>query len=119
MFGFATDAVVYLHRAPVDFRKQINGLALIVQESLTLNPMQEALFVFTNGRANRIKILWWDKNGFCLWLKRLEKDRFKWPFTHEGDVLQLNGEQLTYLLAGFDIFRHPPHQRLNYGAVGS
>lgn len=118
MFSFAVDATVYLHRAPVDFRKQINGLALIVQESLALDPMREALFVFINSRANRVKILWWDKTGFCLWMKRLEKDRFIWPIQHQGDVLILSGEQLTYLLAGFDIFRFPPHQRLNYGAVG-
>ncbi len=118
MFSFAPEAVVYLHRTPVDFRKQINGLALIVQEVMTLDPMQPALFVFTNRAANRAKILWWDKNGFCLWIKRLERDRFAWPFRHEGDVLELDGEQLTYLLAGFDIFRFRPHQRLNYGAVG-
>ena len=118
MFGFAQEAEVFLHRAPVDFRKQINGLALIVQESLLLDPLRPALFVFTNSRANRIKILWWDKNDFCLWMKRLEKHRFVWPFAADGDVIQLNGEQLSYLLAGFDIFRFPPHQRLNYGAIG-
>ncbi len=118
MFAFSPEAEVFLHRAPVDFRKQINGLALIVQESLLLNPMHPGLFVFTNKHANRVKVLWWDKNGFCLWMKRLEKDRFTWPFTHEGDVLQLNGEQLGYLLAGLDIFKIPPHQRINYGAVG-
>ncbi len=89
MFSFATDAVVYLHREPVDFRKQINGLALIVQDEMTLDPMQSALFVFTNRAANRVKILWWDRNGFCLWTKRLEKDRFVWPFRHAGDVLEL------------------------------
>ena len=118
MFTFNAEAEVFLHKAPVDFRKQINGLALIVQESMTLDPMRSALFVFTNARANRVKVLWWDRNGFCLWMKRLEKDRFIWPVEHAGDVLRLNGEQLTYLLAGFDIFRFPPHQRLNYGAVG-
>ena len=118
MFTFAAEADVFLHRTAVDFRKQINGLALIVQEAMMLEPMRPTLFVFTNSRANRIKVLWWDRNGFCLWLKRLEKDRFSWPFAYEGDVLQLTGEQLSYLLAGFDIFRFPPHQRLKYGAVG-
>ncbi len=118
MFSFAQDTEVYLHRSPVDFRKQINGLALIVQESMLLDPMQSALFVFTNKHANRIKILWWDKNGFCLWMKRLEKDRFEWPTGVEADVLQFNGEHLNYLLAGLDIFKIPPHQRINYGAVG-
>ena len=118
MYAFSPDAEVYLHRSPVDFRKQINGLALIVQESLIMDPLQEALFVFVNRRSNRIKILWWDKTGFCLWMKRLEKDRFVWPFTHKSDVLKLSGEQLSWLLAGFDIFRFPPHQQLKYGAVG-
>ena len=118
MYTFAPDADVYVHREAVDFRKQINGLALIVQESMLLNPMRQALFVFTNRSANRIKILWWDKTGFCLWMKRLEKQQFAWPFDIEGDVLHLTGEQLTYLLAGFDIFKHPPHQQLSYGAVG-
>jgi transposase len=118
MYTFREDAAVYLHRAPVDFRKQINGLTLIVQESLQLDLMQSALFVFTNRRADRIKILWWDETGFCLWLKRLEKNRFIWPFKHDGDVLKLSVDQLGYLLKGFDIFLIPPHQRLIYGAVG-
>ena len=118
MFAFAQQAEVFLYTEPVDFRKQINGLSLIVQETMNLDPLREALFVFTNRPANRVKILWWDKNGFCLWIKRLEKDRFKWPFQNQGDVLCLDGEQLTYLLAGFDIFTFPPHQRLSYGAIG-
>ncbi|XOV90525.1 MAG: IS66 family insertion sequence element accessory protein TnpB [Pseudomonadota bacterium] len=118
MFQFAEQAVVYLHRDPVDFRKQIDGLALLVQQSMLLDPMQPSLFVFVNRGANRIKILWWDRNGFCLWNKRLEQHRFAWPFAHDGEILKLNGEQLGYLLAGFDIFRFPPHQRLFYGAVG-
>ncbi len=118
MFQFSEQATVYLHREPVDFRKQINGLSLIVQQSMALDPFEPALFVFTNRHASQVKILWWDRNGFCLWSKRLEKHRFAWPFAQAGDVLKLSGEQLSYLLAGFDIFRTPPHQRLFYGAVG-
>jgi transposase len=117
MFSFAPEAAVYLHRQPVDFRKQIDGLAILVQQSMALSPMQEALFVFTNRRADRIKVLWWDRNGFCLWTKRLEQDRFAWPFRGDDDVLTMDGEQLAWLLAGFDVFRFPPHQRLSFGAV--
>ncbi len=108
---------VYLHRAPVDFRKQINGLSVLVQEAMELDPFGAALYVFTNRRCDRVKILYWDKNGFCLWLKRLERDRFVWPHLDEREVVELSGEQLSWLLAGFDIFRFPPHQQLNYGAV--
>ena len=118
MFNFDPDVEVYLYKDPVDFRKQINGLALMVQELIGINPMSPAVFVFTNRRATSIKILWWHRNGFCLFQKRLEKHRFVWPFDHDGDVLQLNGELLSYLLAGLDIFRIPPHQQLIYGAVG-
>jgi transposase len=117
MFAFAPEVAVYLHREPVDFRKQIDGLAIIVQQSMALDPLQEALFVFTNRRRDRIKVLWWDRNGFCLWAKRLEQDRYRWPLQQDEDVLVLDGEQLGWLLAGFDIFRMPPHQRLHYGAV--
>ncbi len=70
---------VYLCREPVDFRKAINGLSIIVEETLCLDPFSEHLFVFTNKRRNKIKILAWDKTGVILWLKALDQDRFKWP----------------------------------------
>jgi len=117
MFRFTSDAKVYLHREPVDFRKQIDGLAVLVSASMALDPMREALFVFTNRRKDRIKILWWDRTGFCLWLKRLEKDRFTWPGRTADEVVALDSEHLHWLLEGFDVFRSPPHQRLEYGAV--
>lgn len=117
MFSFSTSAEVFVYREPVDFRKQIDGLAVLVQEGMQISPLREALFVFTNKRADRVKILWWDRNGFCLWAKRLEKDRFTWPRQHDDAVIELSGEQLSWLLSGFDIFRFPPHQRLDYGAV--
>lgn len=117
MFSFSPTAEVYLHRAPIDFRKQINGLAVIVQASMALDPMREALFVFANRRADCIKVLWWDRNGFCLWTKRLEADRFVWPRQDVREVVEMTGEQLAWLLRGFDVFRFPPHQRRHYGAV--
>ena len=117
MLTFVDQAEVYLHREPVDFRKQINGLAVLVQTSMQLDVMGDALFVFTNRRRDRIKILYWDRTGFCLWLKRLEQHRFHWPLKHDDGIVTLTGEELNWLLAGFDIFRFPPHQQLNYGAV--
>ena len=70
---------VYLHRDFVDFRKSINGLAGIVEAELELPVMNGALFVFCNKGRDKLKILYWDKTGFALWYKRLEKDKFKWP----------------------------------------
>ena len=109
---------VYLHRLPVDFRKAINGLALIVQEAMQLDPYSEALFVFINKSRDRIKLLYWERNGFCLWHKRLEKNKFAWPLKQNTSQVKLSVEELNWLLDGFDIWRMPPHQRLFYDRVG-
>jgi len=111
------ELAVYLHRAPVDFRKQINGLAVLVSESMDLDPFKPALYVFTNGAQNRMKVLYWDMNGFCLWLKRLEKHRFVWPTQETSEVIELTGDQLNWLIGGYDIFRFPPHEALKYRAI--
>ena len=112
-----TQIPVYLHPAPVDFRKQINGLAVLVTESMQLDVFKPALFVFTNGARNRVKVLYWDSQGFCLWLKRLEKHRFVWPLQQEADVVSLTGDQLNWLIGGYDIFRFAPHEALKFDAI--
>ena len=99
---------VYLHREPIDFRLNINGLATVVEKALGLDPFAACVYVFGNRRRNRVKILGWDRNGFWLLLKRLEKDRFVWP--QEQAVPTLTVEQLHWLLEGIDIAvvqRHP------------
>ena len=108
---------VYLHKAPVDFRKQINGLSVIVSQALEMDPLKPALFAFTNRARDRVKVLYWDANGFCLWQKRLEKQRFVWPLRHEDDTVDLTGDQLNWLVAGYDVFRFPPHDALKFTAV--
>ncbi|WP_217591172.1 IS66 family insertion sequence element accessory protein TnpB [Burkholderia sp. GbtcB21] len=108
MFRFDEELKVYLHRDPVDFRMGINGLSILVEHAMHLNPMISALFVFGNRRRDRIKILGWDGNGFWLLLKRLEADRFVWP--NGGDTITLSAEQLHWLLDGIDlavIQKHP------------
>ncbi|HHV7521224.1 MULTISPECIES: IS66 family insertion sequence element accessory protein TnpB [Burkholderia] len=108
MFRFDEELKVYLHRDPVDFRMGINGLSILVEQAMRLNPMTSALFVFGNRRRDRIKILGWGGNGFWLLLKRLEADRFVWP--NGGDTITLSAEQLHWLLDGIDlavIQKHP------------
>ncbi|KVO18998.1 IS66 family insertion sequence element accessory protein TnpB [Burkholderia ubonensis] len=108
MFRFDEGLKVYLHRDPVDFRMGINGLLILVEQAMRLNPMTSALFVFGNRRRDRIKILGWGGNGFWLLLKRLEADRFVWP--NGGDTITLSAEQLHWLLDGIDlavIQKHP------------
>ena len=76
---FVDAGAIYLHRDSVDFRKSINGLVTIVEQEMQLSPFAPALFVFCNRNRDRVKVLYWDQTGFCLWYKRLEKEKFKWP----------------------------------------
>jgi len=108
---------VYLCREVVDFRKGINGLAALVEEMLQEDPFSEHLFVFCNRRRDRVRILYWERNGFCLWMKRLEKDRFKWPRAMLEDVITLNGQQLNWFLDGYDLGVMKPHRSLHYRSV--
>jgi transposase len=102
MFGLTEAMTVYLHRDAIDFRKNINGLAALVEHQLRRNPFANACFVFRNRRCDRIKILYWQRNGFWLCQKRLELDRFVWPRTPDA-VATLSLQQLRWLLDGFDL----------------
>lgn len=99
---------IYLYRDAVDFRKSINGLVMIVEQELGLSPFAEALYVFCNRNRDKLKVVYWDKTGFALWYKRLEKARFKWPRQHPGITMTLSGEQWQWLLSGYDVIGHQP-----------
>jgi transposase len=116
MFRFDPALKVYLHREPVDGRKAINGLALLVEQALGLNPFAPALFVFSNRRRDRIKILLWERTGFWLMIKRLEADRFNWP--KDAELVTLSVEQLHWLLSGIDLSAMRPHPERKYLQAG-
>lgn len=111
----AHTAQVYLYAEPVDMRKSIDGLSILVEQEMALSPLDEALFVFCNRSRDKIKLLCWEKNGFIVWYKRLEKQRFRWP--KAGETLSLTGQELNWLLDGFDIFNNQPHSRLHIDSV--
>ena len=108
---------IYLHRLPVDGRKQINGLAAMVQMGMGLDPFSDALFVFTTRRYDYLKLLYWNKSGFALWMYRLEQEKFRWPKKWEGDTVTLSLDQLNWLLEGYDIMKMKPHSTLNYSSI--
>lgn len=116
MFRFDAGLKVYLHRDAVNGRKNINGLALLVEQALGLDPFAPAIFVFSNRRRDRIKLLLWDRTGFWLMLKRLEADRFVWP--KEAAVAELTVEQLHWLLTGIDLSAMRAHPTRKYRQVG-
>ena len=107
---------VLLCREPVDFRKAINGLSILVEQELGLDLFSPRIFAFTNRKKDRVKLLYWDRTGFALWLKRLEKARFPWP--EEGEaIVSFTGRELNWLLDGIDFFRLEPHESLSYDSV--
>lgn len=93
---------------PVDMRRSFDGLARAVEETLGEDPRSGAVFCFVNKRANRLKAIWWDRNGYCVLYKRIHGDVFVLPDQPRGRVaLQLDGAQLAKLLAG----AHREHRR--------
>lgn len=102
MFRFDSIPKIYLACDPVDLRKSIDGLALIVQSVFELDPFQDALFIFTNRSHTRLKCLCYDRNGFWLLYKRLNKGSFPWHFSSDG-AITLSAEDFERLLNGFDI----------------
>jgi transposase len=108
---------VFIHREPVDMRRGINGLSEIVQSALMGEVMGRNLFVFSGRRRNTIKVLYFDKSGFCLWQKRLEKERFPWPKKLTETVVSISPEQFTWLLEGFDVWKMKPFEELYFEKV--
>jgi len=82
-----------------------------------MNPFGESLFIFCNRDRDKLKILHWDKTGFVLWYKRLEKGKFKWPLRYTEDIMEVNEHDLKRLLCGLDILTMEPHQPVYYQAV--
>ena len=119
------DLTIYLAQDPVDFRLGINGLSTMVEATLRFDPFSRNLFCFTNKRRNQIKVLYWQRSGFCLWLKRLEEETFKWPVHLSAlesaqprpPVVTLSEDQFLWLLEGLDLKHLKPHRALEYRSV--
>lgn len=99
------NAPIWLYPMPIDFRKQTDGLVMLVADHLQLNPASGQLFLFRNRTANKIKVLWWDRNGFWLFYKRLEKGHFQFPSLSDK-VIELTRDQLGWLLSGLDCMKY-------------
>ena len=97
-----SEARIFVRPGPTDMRKQINGLALVVEQQMEVSPFELALFLFCNAERRILKALYWDRTGFCLWQKRLEKHRFSWPREAQEARREIDGEQLRMLLEGID-----------------
>jgi transposase len=102
MFGLSAAVRVYFATEPADMRKNFDGLAALASGSLALDPFSGHLFVFVNKRRDRIKILYWDRDGIAVWAKRLERGTFRLPAT-ASDRVEMTTAELAALLAGIDL----------------
>lgn len=105
MIGPKSETRIWLACGITDMRRGMHTLAALVQQKLSTDPFSGHVFAFRGRRGDLIKLLWWDGEGLCLFIKRLEKGRFMWPQAVEGTV-HLSRAQLSMLLEGID-WRHP------------
>lgn len=98
------NVTIYLATQAVDMRKEIDGLCLLVVDSLQQELQSASVYVFYNRQKDKVKCLWWDKNGFVLFYKRLEKGRYKIPRELQNGSVVLSDDQLNWLLAGLDFY---------------
>jgi transposase len=105
---------IYIVAGITDMRKQINGLSAIVQEKKSNEIFSGSYFVFMGKTRRVMKLLYWDRTGFCMWIKRLEEESFPWTTKRQG-VVEIEREKFKLLMRGIDIFRE--HKKLEYSMV--
>jgi len=108
------DRTIYIVAGITDMRKQINGLSAIAQDKQPEEVFSGSYFVFLGKTRKVMKILYWDKSGFCMWIKRLEEETFPWMRKQKG-VIEIERDKFKLLIKGIDIFRE--HRKLEYSAV--
>lgn len=105
---------IFLRPGYTDLRKAVNGLAVLVEEQMSGEPFSGNVYVFCNRERKLLKALWWDRSGFWLCQKRLERERYPWPETGD-EARELSAEELSMLLKGIDFFK--AHKTLYYKKV--
>ena len=94
---------IFLATEPADMRRSFDGLAAMVEHVLQQDPLSGHLFVFRNRRGDRVKLLYWDRDGLCIWYKRLEEGTFRFPAPQEGQTcVTISGAEWAMLLDGVD-----------------
>jgi transposase len=112
MIALAETAKVYLACGATDLRKSIDGLAGEVVDVLQADPFSSHLFCFCNRAQDKLKLLYWERNGFWLCYRRLERERFRWPTLAPGQAsVEISAQQLRWLLDGLDWQRVQGHRR--------
>lgn len=108
---------VYLACGSTDLRKSIDGLAALVSQAFGLDPFAPCLYVFCNRKRDKLKLLFWDHNGFWLCYRRLEKGRFEWPSDDAGGTQTISRRQLQWLLDGLSVEQQRAHPQVQARTV--
>jgi transposase len=104
MFLDLSKISIFVRPGSTDMRSQINGLSVIAESKMKMDSGSGNLFMFCSKNRKNLKCIYWDKNGFSMWQKKLEKDKFPWPKT-ETDAEEITMEQLKLLLSGIDFWK--------------
>jgi transposase len=102
VINFPPTVRIFLASRPADLRKGFDGLAALTAAVIGLDPLSGHLFVFRNRRGDRLKILYWDRDGYALWYKRLERGGFRFP-TPTGASLEVTPAEMAAILGGIDL----------------
>jgi transposase len=102
VFGMPATIRVFVAVPAADLRKGYDGLARLARDVVEQDPLSGHLFVFANRKRNRIKILYWDRDGYAVWMKRLERGNFRWP-TSDSDRVEWTAVELAAALGGIDL----------------
>lgn len=94
---------IFLCLAPTDMRRSFDGLAAMVPTALSQDPLSGHLFVFRSRRGDRVKVLWWDRDGYALWYKRLESGVFRFPEATASGAVEVSAAELMLVLEGIDV----------------
>jgi transposase len=114
MLSLPPSVRIFISTLPADMRRSFDGLSALTERVLEQDPFSGHLFVFRNKRGDRVKILYWDRSGFCLWYKRLEEGTFRFP-THEATSYEVEAGELALLLEGIDLSDARRQKRLVRG----
>ncbi len=104
MLAISSQAKIYLYAEPVDMRKSFDGLFGIIKSDLHLDVRNGGVFMFLNLRRNRIKLMYWDRDGIAIWMKRLEENCFQRPLrSPDGKHVIIDSTELQSILSGIDL----------------
>ena len=114
MLKILENTKIFVSTTPIDMRNSINGLSAKIGDVFSESPMSQHLFIFYNKARDKVKLIFWDRNGFVLYYKRLEKGRFKLKKSIDNNTMEITEDQLNWLLAGLDFQLMHKFNEINY-----